>query len=132
MLHGSDETWRPAQIRETPLSGSTVWLARHIREPVRTGLRLGCAGSVRRRPGAPLAALITGLSLDGLTDDPDSPRGRSAAAFVALAIQQDQLLVREAAASFAQLPRDWREASATAWRRSPSPPRATRSAMASR
>lgn len=67
------------------------------------------SGDGRERPWR---ALITGLSLDGLTDDPDSPRGRSAAALLALTVQQDQLLARAALARFGKLPRAWREASA--------------------
>ena len=58
----------------------------------------------------PWRALITGISLDGLTDDPESPSGRTAATLLALTVQQDQLLVREAVARFGQLPPDWRRA----------------------
>ncbi len=92
-------------VRDTPSNCSY-----HLRVLARYGWVTAEASSDGRE--RPWRALITGISLDGLADDPDSPSGRTAATLLALTVQQDQLQVRDALARFAKLPADWRQAAA--------------------
>src|SRR5258708_2410869 len=56
----------------------------------------------------PWRALITGFSVGGSSDDPDSPSGRRAAALAALSLRRDQQLARDVLTRLAELSPSWR------------------------
>jgi DNA-binding transcriptional ArsR family regulator len=56
----------------------------------------------------PYRALVTGLSAEGLDDEPGSPRQVGAAALLAMSVQLDQQSVRDYLARRDQVPQQWR------------------------
>lgn len=82
----------------------------HLRLLAKYGwVAAGVSADARERPWR---ALITGFSVGGSSDDPDSPSGRRAAALAALSLHLDQQLARDALARLAELSPSWRRASA--------------------
>jgi DNA-binding transcriptional ArsR family regulator len=57
----------------------------------------------------PWQALVTGFSVEGGADEPDSPRFQGAAAMIAIAVRRDQQLVRDYLARRDRVPRRWRQ-----------------------
>jgi predicted transcriptional regulator len=79
---------------------------------LRTLARHGLVAPEESRDGRerPYRALITGLSVEGINDEPGSPRQVSATAFVALAVQLEQQRVRDYLTHRDRVPQRWREA----------------------
>jgi hypothetical protein len=80
----------------------------HLRVLARYGL-VAPDGSTDARE-RPWRALVTGFSVEGYQDEPDSPRARGAAALLALSLQHDQRLARDYLARRDTVPRRWRAA----------------------
>ncbi|HEY7225066.1 MAG TPA: helix-turn-helix domain-containing protein [Micromonosporaceae bacterium] len=74
--------------------------------------RLGLVGPEESTDGRerPWRALVTGFSVEGFQDEPDSPRARGAAALQAVAVQRDHQLVRDYLANRDRVPKRWRAA----------------------
>ena len=80
----------------------------HLRTLAKHGLVAAeQSGDGRERPWR---ALVTGLTVEGVRDEPGSSRARGAAALLALTVQRDQRLVRDYLAHRDQVPRRWRQA----------------------
>jgi DNA-binding transcriptional ArsR family regulator len=80
----------------------------HLRVLARHGLVGGQESTDGRE--RPWRALVTGLQVGGLRDEPGSPRAQGAAALMAIQVQRDQRLVRDYLARRDQVPRRWRQA----------------------
>jgi hypothetical protein len=80
----------------------------HLRVLARYGL-VGPDESTDARE-RPWRALVTGFSVEGFQDEPDSPRARGAAALLALSVQRDQRLVRDYLARRDKVAKRWRVA----------------------
>jgi DNA-binding transcriptional ArsR family regulator len=80
----------------------------HLRVLAKHGL-VGAGESTDGRE-RPWQAMITGFDVEGIDDEPGSPRAQSAAALAALSVQRDQRLVRDHLANRDRTPRRWRQA----------------------
>ena len=80
----------------------------HLRLLAKHGwVAAGESADARERPWR---ALITGFSVGGPSDDPDSPSGRRAAALAALSLHRDQQMARDVLTRPAKLSPSWRRA----------------------